>query len=256
VNGGEGDLIFYDTMAAEYSQHRKVHPEVLRDLVSESGIDHGCRVLEVGCGTGNYVTALQSATRCSCWGVDPSSEMLAAAQERSESVTFQLGRAERLEFSADFFDLVFSVDVIHHLEDITAYFQEVQRVLKPGGRVCTVTDSDWIIRRRQPLAVYFPETVEVDLERYPRMEELRAAMQSVGLEGIVEHQVEFPYELVDAQAYRDKAFSSLHLIPDDAWKRGLERLESDLRSGPVPCVSRYVLFWGSSLATLRHTQIP
>lgn len=246
VNGEDGDLIFYDTMAAEYSQHRKLHPEVLRDLLSESGVDHDSRVLEVGCGTGNYVTALQSATRCSCWGVDPSSEMLAAARERSERVTFQLGRAERLEFSAEVFDLVFSVDVIHHLENSTEYFQEAQRVLKPGGRVCTVTDSEWIIRHRKPLAVYFPETVEVDLRRYPRLADLRAAMLAVGLEGIVEHQAEVSYELTDAQAYRNKAFSSLHLIPDDAWKRGLERLESDLRSGPVRCVSRYVLLWGSS----------
>jgi SAM-dependent methyltransferase len=245
VTGEEGELVDYDTLAAEYSQHRKVHPEVLRDLLWESGIDHGSRVLEVGCGTGNYVRALESATRCSCWGIDPSSEMLAAAREGSERVTFRLGRAELLDFSAGFFDLVFSVDVIHHLEDITAYFQEVQRVLKPGGRVCTVTDSGWIIRHRQPLAVYFPETVEVDLRRYPSVADLRVAMQAVGLERIVEHQVEFSYELTDAQAYRDKAFSSLHLIPDDAWKRGLEHLERDLRSGPVPCVSRYVLLWGS-----------
>jgi SAM-dependent methyltransferase len=242
-------LVHYDTLAVEYSQHRKVHPEVLRNLLSESGIDHGSRVLEVGCGTGNYVTALDSATGCSSWGVDPSSEMLAAARERSGRVAFQVGGAEQLEFSAGVFDLVFSVDVIHHLENITEYFQEAQRVLKPGGRVCTVTDSEWIIRHRQPLAVYFPETVEVDLGRYPRLADLRAAMLAVGLEGIAEHQVEFHYELADAQAYRDKAFSSLHLISDDAWKRGLERLEIDLRSGPVACVSRYVLLWGSTLAT-------
>ena len=243
--GEERDLVRYDTMAAEYSQHRKVHPEVLRELLSESGIDHRSRVLEVGCGTGNYVAALESAMGCSCWGTDPSREMLAAARGCSERVIFQAGRAEQLEFTASFFDLVFSVDVIHHVEDITAYFQEVQRVLKPGGRVCTVTDSEWIIRHRQPLAVYFPETVDVDLKRYPRLADLRAAMRGVGLERIVEHQVELAYELTDAQAYRDKAFSSLHLIPEDAWGRGLERLERDLRSAPIPCVSRYVLLWGS-----------
>ena len=244
MNGEEGGLVHYDTMASEYSQHRRVHPEVLRNLLSESRIDRASRVLEVGCGTGNYVAELESIVGCSCWGTDPSNEMLAAARERCERVTFRAGRAEELEFTASFFDLVFSVDVIHHVEDITAYFQEVQRVLKPGGRVCTVTDSEWIIRHRQPLAVYFPETVEVDLGRYPRLSDLRAAMQSVDLGEIVEHQVEFPYELKDAQAYRDKAFSSLYLVPDDAWRRGLERLESDLRSGPVPCVSRYMLLWG------------
>ena len=166
-------------------------------------------------------------------------------------MTFQVGRGEQLEFSIGFFDLVFSVDVIHHLENITAYFREIQRVLKPGGRVCTVTDSDWSIRHRTPLAAYFPETVEVDLERYPRSDELYQAMRAAGLAELAEHQVEFPYQLTDAQAYRDKAFSSLHLIREEAWRCGLERMEEDLRSGPIPCMSRYVLIWGTRQATWR-----
>ena len=244
-------LIDYDRIASEYALHRKIHPEVLRDLLAESGIHGGSSVLEVGCGTGNYIAAVESAIGCSCWGIDPASEMLAEARERPGSVTFQAGRAARLEFSAGVFDLVFSVDVIHHLENITAYFQEVQRVLKPGGRACTVTDSEWIIRHRTPLAAYFPETVAVDLERYPRSDQLYQAMRAAGLAELAEHQVEFPYQLRDAQAHRDKAFSSLHLMREEAWRRGLERMEADLRSGPIPCMSRYVLIWGTKQATSR-----
>ena len=244
-------LIDYDRIAREYAVHRKIHPEVLRDLLAESGIHGGSSVLEVGCGTGNYIAAVESSIGCSCWGIDPSSEMLAEASERPGSVTFQVGRAERLEFTTGFFDLVFSVDVIHHLENITAYFREVRRVLKRGGRACTVTDSEWIIRHRTPLAAYFPETVDVDLERYPRSDQLYRDMRAAGLAELAEHQVELPYQLTDARAYRDKAFSSLHLIPEEAWRRGLERMEEDLRSGPIPCVSRYALIWGTKQANSR-----
>ena len=245
LGGGLPPVIDYAGLAQEYARHRKVHPEVLRDLLQESGIDAQSRVLEVGCGTGNYILALESAVGCPCWGIDPSQEMLAEATERPGRVHFQVGRAEQLEFSTGFFDLVFSVDVIHHLEDIARYFQEASRVLKAGGCVCTVADSEWIIRHREPLAVYFPESVDVDLQRYPRMNDLRAVMQEAGFGGIVEHTAEFPYELRDVQAYRDRAFSSLFLIGEEAWRRGLERMERDLESGPIRCVSRYALLWGT-----------
>jgi len=239
-------VIDYAGLAQEYARHRWVHPAVLRDLLQESGIYAQSSVLEVGCGTSNYTLALESTVGCPCWGMDPSEEMLAEASEGPGSVHFQVGRAEQLEFSTGFFDLVFSVDVIHHLEDIARYFREASRVLKAGGRVCTVTDSEWIIRHREPLAVYFPESVDVDLQRYPRMNDLRAVMQEAGFGGIVEQTVEFPYELRGAQAYRDRAFSSLHLVGEEDWRRGLERMERDLESGPIRCVSRYVLLWGIS----------
>jgi ubiquinone/menaquinone biosynthesis C-methylase UbiE len=235
----------YDQSAAAYTQHRQVHPEVLRDLLEVGGIGSVSRVLEVGCGTGNYILALQSLTGCSCWGIDPSEQMLSRAGQRSGRVRFQLGKAERLDLPPGYFDLVFSVDVIHHVGDRLGYFQEAYRVLRPGGRLCSVTDSEWIIRHRQPLTVYFPETVEVELERYPRIAQLREFMARVGFGQIVDATVEFSYQLTDSQAYRDKAFSALHVIPELAFQKGIERMERDLRAGPIPCVSRYSLLWGA-----------
>jgi len=235
----------YDKIAFDYAQHRQVHPEVLKSLASANGICSDCRVLEVGCGTGNYIIALERLAVCECWGIDPSEEMLSRSKERSSSVRFQHGRAEDLDLLSSFFDLVFSVDVIHHVGDRLLYLQEAYRVLKSGGRMCTVTDSEWIIRNRQPLAVYFPATVESELDRYPRISELKNLMGRTGFGQVTEELVEFPYQLADIQAYRDKAFSALHLIPEDAFQLGVEHMERDLRSGPICCVSRYVLLWGT-----------
>jgi ubiquinone/menaquinone biosynthesis C-methylase UbiE len=238
-------VIEYDQIALEYARHRQVHPGVLDGLAARSGVRSGSRVLEVGCGTGNYIAAIQAATGCSCWAIDPSEEMLAAARGGSPGVTFQLGRAERLEFDSGSFDLVFSVDVIHHVDDHPAHFGEVYRVLKPRGLVCTVTDSEWMIRHREPLAVYFAETVDVDLRRYPRVAALCASMQEAGFHEVEEHTVELPYEVEDSQAYRDRAFSALHLISRNGFEDGLRRMERDLEAGPIVGVSRYVLLWGS-----------
>lgn len=41
-----------------------------------------------------------------------------------------------------------SVDVIDHVTDCRDFFLEAFNGLKPAGKVCTETDSDWIIRNR------------------------------------------------------------------------------------------------------------
>lgn len=236
--------INYNQIATKYSQHRRIHPEVLKNLIEASGIDREATVLEVGCGTGNYSLAISELTGCTCWGIDPSMAMLAQARSRLAAVTFQPGWAEYLAFPAGYFDLVFSVDVIHHVCDRARYFQEAYQVLKPGGQVCTVTDSEWIIRHRQPLSIYFPETVDLELKRYPSIAQLRELMAATGFNHIVETMVEWTYALTDIGAYRDKVFSALHLISETAFQGGLARMEQDLQKGPIQGMSCYLLVWG------------
>ena len=172
--------IDYDQVADKYAQHRGVVPGVLQGLTSRLGPTS--RVLEVGCGTGNYISAIEASVGCSCWGVDPSEQMLRQAAEQSRRVHFQVGRAEQMEFPDGSFDCVFSVDVIHHVQDRAAFFREAWRVLQEGGEVWTVTDSEDIIRRRHPLSTYFPETIDVDLARYPSIAELRRLMEQAGFQ--------------------------------------------------------------------------
>lgn len=247
-------MLDYDRLAVEFARHRLARPEVVEGLAAGAGLKPGSRVLEVGCGTGNYMAALDRVAGCECWGIDPSGEMLSVAMARPGGASLGFGRAERLDFPGGYFSLVFSVDVIHYVDDRSAYFQEAFRVLDEGGRLCTVTDSEWNIRNRQPLAEYFPETVDVDLARYPAIGGLRDAMERAGFSAVQEQAVEFSYESTDIHLYRDKAFSCLHLIPEEAFRRGIECMERDLRRGPIRCVSRYLLLWGMKQTGGRATR--
>src|SRR5215471_13298787 len=78
-------------------------------------------------------------------------------------------RAQCWSLAADRFDLVYSVDVIHHIGPtgrLVGYYEEARRVLKEGGRVCTVTHSEALLRSSTVLSRYFPEAVELLVADY------------------------------------------------------------------------------------------
>jgi ubiquinone/menaquinone biosynthesis C-methylase UbiE len=236
--------INYDQAAGAYSAHRQIHHGVFSALLDGDGLGPSTRVLEVGCGTGNYLRAVTQWQGGNAYGLDPSTEMLSRARAVGGPVHLILGRAEQIAFAANSFDLIFSVDVVHHVEDKAAFYAGVARTLRAGGRVCTVTDSADIIRRRELLSGYFPETVEVELARYPRIRQLEAWMVAAGLADVQVVTVEEPYEVTNSQPFRDRVYSSLHLISGEAFQAGLERLERDLARGPLRGVSRYACVWG------------
>jgi ubiquinone/menaquinone biosynthesis C-methylase UbiE len=241
---------YYQEIAPDYARYRRVHPEVLRGLIANGPIHADTRVLEIGCGTGNYIGALRESVGCPCWGVDPTEEMLAQALVRSPSVQLTHGQGEHLSFPDDSFDLTFSVDVVHHLADRRKAWHEAARVLRPNGRLCIVTDSEDIIRKRQPQSIYFPETIEVELSRYPAIDLLQTELLGAGFAQIAQTVVEFRTVLPDLEPYRARVFSSLRLISEEAFARGLARLEKDFRNGAIPWVSRYLMLCATKLPAI------
>jgi SAM-dependent methyltransferase len=235
--------INYDHLAKEYAQNRKVDPGVLGGLLRTAGIHANSHVLELGCGTGNYCRALQEVSGCRILGIDRSLGMLSIAKKQSTVNLLSSSLAEALCLPGNFFDMAFSVDVIHHISDRGAYFAEAWRVLKPGGACCTVTDSEEIIRKRK-IMQYFPEGVDIEIQRYPGIQELIDRMALQGFHNIRQETVEFSYELKDLQPFRERAFSILHLISETGFQSGLRHMESDLAKGPIQITTRYLMLWG------------
>jgi ubiquinone/menaquinone biosynthesis C-methylase UbiE len=106
----------------------------------------GESVLDVGCGTGTLAIAAKRHVGLtgSVYGIDASPEMIARARSKARKgrveVTFKNGLAETLPFPNAQFDVVLSTIMLHHLP-LKARVQcvcEIQRVLKPGGRVFAV----------------------------------------------------------------------------------------------------------------------
>lgn len=94
------------------------------------------RVLDIGAAQGRTVIALHRMG-FDAWGVEPSSEALAAAAElgRREGLVDRVleGTAEQLPFDDDSFDVVISTSVLEHVTDLEVSLRETARVLRPGG---------------------------------------------------------------------------------------------------------------------------
>lgn len=93
----------------------------------------GGRLLDLGCGSGNYLHAFQRLG-WEAYGVDNSP--LAAEQVRK---TFGLkvitGELEETNFPDGYFDVITLIHVLEHLRDPVGTLQEVSRILARGGLI-------------------------------------------------------------------------------------------------------------------------
>ena len=146
----------------------RIHPEVLSryygcGLVCPPLLQ-GCRVLDLGCGSGRDVYALAQLVgpQGSVVGVDMTDEQLAVAREHQAhhsgvfgygNVEFLHGFIERLDelgLEPSSFDVIVSNCVVNLSPDKDAVLAGVQRLLKPGGEFYF---SDVYADRRVPAAV-------------------------------------------------------------------------------------------------------
>lgn len=105
--------------------------------VAAMGPTAGCRVLEVGVGTGLNLSLYQPGTEVT--GIDFSEEMLDRADERAarEGLSprlFQMDAAD-LRFPDASFDIVYAPYVISVVPDPVIVLREMLRVCRPGGRL-------------------------------------------------------------------------------------------------------------------------
>lgn len=105
--------------------HRRL-TEIYRHLVKP-----GQRVLEVGCGTGDLLAALEPAEGV---GVDFSAEMIARARSRHPELRFEVADVHELEPGRPF-DVIILSDLVDDLWDVQTALQRLRGLCAPHTRV-------------------------------------------------------------------------------------------------------------------------
>ncbi len=144
TRGPGGDVRFeYDKLAPRYDRRWSRYVAAsTRETLQRLPIVARARILDVGCGTGELMSAIQARYRDAViTGVDLSQEMLRVAAEKLGS-TGQVVHADahHLPFADAAFDIVTSVSAFHYLHTPDRVLVEARRVLKPGGRLVV---TDW-----------------------------------------------------------------------------------------------------------------
>jgi ubiquinone/menaquinone biosynthesis C-methylase UbiE len=110
--------------------HRFVEKPAMRKLLPNL---HDKTVLMLGCGTGEESVLLEEYGASDMNGVDISAESVKLANESYSKHSFTIGDMHKLDFSNDSFDFVYSSLTVHYSPKPLDVYEEVLRVLKPGG---------------------------------------------------------------------------------------------------------------------------
>jgi ubiquinone/menaquinone biosynthesis C-methylase UbiE len=115
--------------------------EATIELANRGSLQPGLRVLDVGCGLGGSARYLASERGCYATGIDLTKEYVEVATALAElvglkdRVEFRQSSALTIPFDNNSFDVVWTEHVQMNISDKRAFYGEIARVLKPGGRL-------------------------------------------------------------------------------------------------------------------------
>ena len=112
----------------------------------------GKKVLDIGCGTGDWCCKAAQYGAMSVDGFDIQEEMVKMAKRATSqfnTVNIQLGDAMNMPYDDNTFDIALSIYVTCALpiETLPKHFSELHRVLVPGGKALVLNKTDAMYQR-------------------------------------------------------------------------------------------------------------
>jgi SAM-dependent methyltransferase len=138
---------FYEDVWTELPQDPEPWAWERRRALLLEEADAGERVLDLGCGAGRFVAALQHAG-AEATGVELAEAALERARRNVPGADFRrLGPDGEIPLEDGSIDLVWCSEVLEHVPDTAGLLSETRRVLRTGGRLLVTTPSHDLPRR-------------------------------------------------------------------------------------------------------------
>jgi ubiquinone/menaquinone biosynthesis C-methylase UbiE len=225
----------YSKIAERYDKNKIRHMIERDEIIGKLPCCRDLRVLDLGCGTGNYLQAQtkyfpNDQKRSIFWfGADASEDMLAVARAKKIPAEFHSARAEELPYEDGLFDYIICRFAFHHFTEKPAALKEIARVLRIGGKfhlenMLPEESNDWLLYK------YFPTSKKFDTERFWPISKLLKTLEELGLKPQVK---KIPVPTVKLSDFHEEMsvrdVSHLNLISDEEYEKGMKKLEEDLQ---------------------------
>lgn len=174
---------------------------VRRAIVEVTGITAGSRVLDIGCGSGEFAVMLRDLG-VEVAGLDPAPAMVAAALRAANGADIRLGSFESLPWGGATFDVVTAVNALQFAGDTLAALAEAARVTAPGGYIAV---ANWAEGRRNDLDVIERAVAAADGDDVAPDGDLRmpggleTVLRDAGLEVVTAQLIDVPWEVANVE---------------------------------------------------------
>jgi SAM-dependent methyltransferase len=225
--------IDYSIIFETYDHHRSyAHSEIVQ-LIRFGEIESNSKILDLGCGTGNLSEQLLECIPVEIIGIDKSLQMLNKARKKSLQVLCGDAGHVSLPIKDNSFDLVIGAFVIHHIKNRMALIRECFRILNDGALIILTSSHRQIENLHPVLNDFFPSLVEIDKRRFPKLTELDNSFQNAGFKRIKHGELiinRIPIDMDYLDKVKSKYVSTFHLLSDDEFKAGVEKLETFIKT--------------------------
>ncbi|HXA17369.1 MAG TPA: methyltransferase domain-containing protein [Thermoanaerobaculia bacterium] len=212
---------------------------VLKEHCSEQRSCKPRRVLDLGSGTGRFLSLLRFALNASmAVGVDASLAMASRTVLTAHDAV--CADAASLPFASNAFDVVWSFLVWHQLKDSDAACRETFRVLADSGGQFLLRTAFTDEESTGALFDYFPSARRIQMNRYQAKKDIFRSLAAAGFAEIYDSRLEIPVTSSFAEyveKVRSRAYSILWALPEGEYLSGLRQMEDDLRRGKTGPVS-------------------
>ena len=103
-------------------------------IIQNASLSPASHILDIGCGNGKMLGYLQRKTGAHISGFDYSDHAIRTARAlHPVNADFRVGIIGGIQYPAESFDLITSMDTMYFAKDMTAFVSQVKNWLKPNG---------------------------------------------------------------------------------------------------------------------------
>lgn len=225
----------YDEQANHYEETRNVIPLVYSTLIAIIKPKANEKILDFGCGTGNYLLKLTTDYNIIPYGVEPSSVMRKIAAQKNPSATIVEGNHEAMPINIQF-DSIYCTDVIHHIDNLRILFLNLFKISKPGTLLCICTESYSQLKEKY-WNRYFPEILNIDYKRFHSINDIISEGTANKWDYIKTVSVEEECNAQISESFMscvmEKTISVFRLLTEESYLSGLYQMQEYYKCGKI-----------------------